>query len=110
MLRQIPNGAFPGDPYYEERTITVNGEAEIPVYAGHIYEITANIAMPGGNDLVMSLPSFPQSTGEKVVYGSCDDPIQSAIPDEAGARRKLSSPIQVSRTIFHLNEILMCSI
>ncbi len=80
---------FPGDPYYEERTITVNGEAEIPVYAGHIYEITANIAMPGGNDLVMSLPSFPQSTGEKVVYGSCDDPIQSAIPDEAGAQAEI---------------------
>ena len=45
--------------------------------------------MPGGNDLVMSLPSFPQSTGEKVVYGSCDDPIQSAIPDEAGAQAEI---------------------
>ena len=51
---------FPDEPYYEERTFAIDGEAEIPVYAGHVYEITANISIPGGSDLIMTLPSFPQ--------------------------------------------------
>ena len=80
---------FPADPYYEERTVAVNGEVEIPVYAGHVYEITATIPMPGGNDLILPLPQFPQTSGQKVVYGSGSDPVYSTLPDGADAEAEI---------------------
>ena len=80
---------FPGDPYYEERTISVNGETEVPVYAGHIYEITAHIPVPGGNDLILSLPQFPQTSGQKVVYDSCNDPVYTTLPEDAAAEAEI---------------------
>ena len=80
---------FPADPYYEERTVAVNGEVEIPVYAGHVYEITATIPMPGGNDLILPLPQFPQTSGQKVVYGSGSDPVYSTLPDGVDAEAEI---------------------
>ncbi|MBP3394956.1 MAG: fibronectin type III domain-containing protein, partial [Lentisphaeria bacterium] len=73
---------FPNTPYREERIFQVDGEAEIPVYTGHIYEITARIAIPGGNDLVMTLPSFPQQNDRQIVYDTHGNPIQT--PSENG--------------------------
>ena len=68
---------FPDDPYYEERTFAIDGEAEIPVYAGHVYEITARIAISGGSDLVLNLPSFPQQDDRQIVYDTHGNPVQS---------------------------------
>ncbi len=76
---------FPSDPYYEERTFEVDGEAEIPVYAGHIYEITANIRIPGGSDLVQTLPLFPQKNDSKTTYDTHGDPVQSPSADGPAA-------------------------
>lgn len=76
---------FPSDPYYEERTFPVDGEAEIPVYAGHVYEITANIQIPGGSDLVQALPLFPQKNDGKTTYNTCGDPVQSPSADGPAA-------------------------
>ena len=68
---------FPDEPYYEERTFAIDGEAEIPVYAGHVYEITARIAISGGSDLVLNLPSFPQQDDRQIVYDTHGNPVQS---------------------------------
>ena len=68
---------FPGEPYHEERVIPVDGEAEIPVYAGHIYEITASVPVPGGNDLVMRLPAFPQKNDQQVTYHTNGEAVPS---------------------------------
>lgn len=76
---------FPSDPYYEERTFLVDGEAEIPVYAGHVYEITANIQIPGGSDLVQALPLFPQKNDGKTTYDTHGDPVQSPSADGPAA-------------------------
>lgn len=76
---------FPSDPYYEERTFEVDGEAEIPVYAGHVYEITANIQIPGGSDLVQALPLFPQKNDGKTTYDTHGDPVQSPSADGPAA-------------------------
>lgn len=76
---------FPSEPFYEERIIPVNGEVEIPVYAGHIYEITASISMPGGKDLVMNLPYFPQDNDRQIVYDTHSAPSQSISTEGAVA-------------------------
>ncbi len=68
---------FPGEPYHEERVIPVDREAEIPVYAGHIYEITASVPVPGGNDLVMRLPAFPQKNDQQVTYHTNGEAVPS---------------------------------
>ena len=68
---------FPDEPYYEERTFAIDGEAEIPVYAGHVYEITARITIPGGSDLIMTLPSFPQQNDQQIVYDTHGNPVQT---------------------------------
>ncbi len=61
---------FPNDPFREERLFQVNGEAVVPLYAGHVYKVTARIAVPGGNDLVLDLPAFPQEKGKVNSYST----------------------------------------
>lgn len=88
---------FPSEPFYEERIIPVNGEVEIPVYAGHIYEITASISMPGGKDLVMNLPYFPQDKERQIIYDTHSAPSQSTSAEGAVAE------IVVSNSLFPYN-------
>lgn len=47
------------------------------MYAGHIYEITASVPVPGGNDLVMRLPAFPQKNDQQVTYHTNGEAVPS---------------------------------
>ncbi|MFA6480426.1 MAG: choice-of-anchor Q domain-containing protein, partial [Victivallaceae bacterium] len=67
---------FPGDPYEEERTVqVVSGQANFPVYKGHIYTAVVHFNVSGGNPLNYSIDSFTHEKGKNVTYNNLTTPV-----------------------------------
>lgn len=67
---------FPGDPYEEERTIqVVSGQANFPVYKGHIYTAIVHFNVTGGNALNYTIDTFAHEKGKTVTYNNFSSPV-----------------------------------
>lgn len=60
---------FPGEPFVDERLFSIaSGSVEIPIYAGHVYKLSAAITVPGGSDLQYELPILGYEKGKRYTY------------------------------------------
>ena len=67
---------FPGDPYEEERTVqVVSGQANFPVYKGHIYTAVVHFNVSGGNQLNYTIDTFTHDKGKNVTYNNLTTPV-----------------------------------
>ncbi len=68
--------------FTDERTFTItNGQAVVPVYKGHIYDIVASFDVAGGNALKYSISGMPHEIGKSVTYQNLADPVTADLAD-----------------------------
>ena len=74
---------YPNDEVFlDERIISItDGQATVPVYAGHIYDMSVTFPVSGGNSLVYSIPLFAHEKGKSYQYNTVDEPVMTSSAD-----------------------------
>lgn len=73
-----------------------NGALEVPLYAGHVYEMTVNVELENGQTLQFTLPEQGWQDGQKIVYNAAGEVVSSG-PSASGATEVELTPDGVDR-------------
>ena len=90
----------------DERIFNLTGTTlAIPVYLGHTYDLTAAIAVNGGNPLLYTVRTVPHALGQKTTYSQFNTPVTEALADATATAEvhfvadKPTSPYNLKATI-----------